>query len=262
MREHSLAHKARCAERYLGFTSDLEDESTSTGWGAIGHDIQPMEIPHTLTSTAVSSAGLSLHDVLSPWSQRGKSRAKCYGQPVVHVVGLKKFALSPAYTDSKRDELFGYERLAVFDELQELRADEAPFRVVLQQLHAQTAIRAKESIAERLETLLEDFQEDYGRSLNPESLRSFLALLIQHPDLKRPLITAAESGNLIVEWRSEDKARFLGLQILPMHQVRYVAYRPDGRNPHLKNHSSGVTSVDYLFVDLASYDVLSWARLV
>lgn len=260
-REQSLTHKARCAERYLGFPGDLEDEVTSTGWGAINRDVRPMEIHRTLTSTTASSASLSAHNVLSAWLQRGKSHAKHYGQPVVRWVGVKEFAISSAYTDSRKDELVGYERVPVFDELQTLRADEAPFRIVLRQLEAQTAIRARESIAERLEGLLEDFQEDCSRSLNPESLRTFLTLLIQHPDLKRPSITAADSGNLVVEWKSEDKMRFLGLQMLPMHQVRFVAYSPDARNPHFKKHSSGVTSVDQLFVDLASYDVLSWARL-
>ncbi len=255
IREYSLAHKARCAERYLGFAGDLDDESTSSGWGAIS-DIQPVEIVQAISSTTTPLAGLS-HEMLNAWLQ-GKSRGECRA---VVVLGVRELGISPAYTGSRKDELFTHEGLAVFDELQKLRADETPFRAVLRQLQAQASIRAREAIAERLEILLEDFQDDYGRSLNPESMKTLLALLTLHPDLKRPTITAAENGNLFVEWKSEDKTRFLGLQLLPMHQVRFVAYCPDARNPHLRKHSSGVTSVDQLFVDLASYDVLSWVRL-
>lgn len=255
MREYSLAQRARCAEKYLGCADMLMDESAASDWGDMVHRVQPVHISHTVTNTSAIGVD-SVREVLIGWGRIGRCSA---GLATVRLVEADPFSLVPTDTE---DKSLRYESAAAFDELQKLRADETPFRSVLRQLRARTSIHAGSTIADRLETLLEDFQDDYGRSLNPESLRAFIALLVQHPDLKRPVITASDTGNLSVEWKSEDKERFLGLQVLPTHQVRYVAYCPDARNPRLRKYSSGLTSADQLFVDLASYDVLSWARSV
>lgn len=163
-------------------------------------------------------------------------------------------------TNNKHERLPSSPQLAVFDELEKLRADETRFRAGVAELRAMTTVRERESIAQRLENLLADFRDDYGRCLDTESLRTLIALLVLHPALKRPFITATEKGFLFSEWRSEDQKRLLSLQMLPAHRVRFVAYQPATTYPHLRKHSSGVTSVEELFSDLASYDILAWAQ--
>jgi hypothetical protein len=249
----SLAHKAIHAAKCLSAADDFEFDSMTAEYAAVGSGIRPVEIGRATASTTTSSSVGLLREMHADWPQLGHT---------VYLVSAKDFTTSPTFTESKNNEALSLVRLAVFDELQRLRADDTRFRAVIRELRTQTAIRERESIANRLEVLLEDFQDDYGRSLNVESLRTFVALLSLHPELRRPAITAAENGNLFAEWKTQDGKRFLGLQMLPMNQVRFVAFRPDAKHSHLRNHSSGVTSVDQLFADLASYDILAWALAV
>lgn len=246
----SLARKAIHAAKCLGATDDFEVDSMAE-CAAVERGIRPVEIVRATASTTTSSMGVMLRDMHADWSVLGHNVA-------VYSVRAKDFTASPTFTGIKNNESLSVVRQAVFDELQKLRADETRFRAVIRELRAQTTISERESIAKRLEVLLEDYQNDYGRSLNAESLRTFVALLLQHPQLRRPAITAAENGNLFVEWKTEDRKRFLGLQMLPMNQVRFVAFRPDAKHPHLRNSTSGITSVEQLFADLASYNILGW----
>lgn len=145
----------------------------------------------------------------------------------------------------------------VFYELRKSREED--FQVELYRLRNLADVQARVVIAERLETLLEDFQDEYDHCLDLESLRLFVSLLSLNPQLKRPIITATESGCLVVEWKSEDKTKFLGLQMLSIHKVRFVAFRPSEKNPQLRKHVSGETSVNELFSDLVSYNIKAWA---
>lgn len=256
MHTQHLARNAIHAAKCLGgaATAESEDDSMAAESAAIERGIRPVEIARAIASTTTSSKEVMLRHMRAEWSLFAQ-------KPSVYMIA-KDLATSQTLTDIKNNEALGLVRPAVFDELQKLRADETRFRALILGLRAQTTIRERDSIAERLEILLEDYQDDYGRSLDAESLRTFIALLLQHPQLRRPAITAAENGNLFVEWKTEDRKRFLGLQMLPMNQARFVAFRPDAKHPHLRNSSSGVTSIDQLFADLASYDILAWALVV
>lgn len=246
-REQALAHGAINAGRYFN-SACLDDDSRVVGNPAVGRDIRLVEIVGATANTNTSSSEMTSRDMLGDQAH--------IADPLV-----KDFPKSLMLTDSKYNEIPDYARLAVFDGLQKLRADETRFRAVLRELQTLTTIREGAPIVKRLEVLLQDFQDDYGRCLDTESLRTFIALLSLHPNLRRPVITAADNGNLFAEWKSEDGKRFLGLQMLPIRQIRFVAFRPDAKYPQLRNHSSGITPADQLFTDLASYDVLAWARV-
>lgn len=253
--EQSLAYSAINASKCLGFSWGQDVGSEVAKNLAAGPDIQSIEILSATAGTATPKMVLILRDI--PANTKLISH---YASDYLKMSGTDAVTLLPV-TDIKHNEILGYPKLAVFDELQKLRADETRFRAVLRDLRSLTAVREQETIVKRLEALLEDFQDDYGRCLDTESLRTFVALLSLYPELRRPVITAAENGNLFAEWKTEDGKRFLGLQLLPMHQVRFVAFRPDTKYSQLRNHSSGITSVDQLFTDLASYDILAWARV-
>lgn len=253
-REQSLAYSAINASKCLGFPWGQDVGSGVAENLAVGPDIRSVEILRATAGTATPGSVLILRGMSA-------NTTLINHYALDYLMSGKGAVALLSVPDEKHNEILGYPKLAVFDELQKLRADETRFRAVLRDLRSLTSVRERESIVKRLEALLEDFQDDYGRCLDTESLRTFVALLSLYPELRRPVITAAENGNLFAEWKTEDGKRFLGLQMLPMHQVRFVAFRPDAKYSQLRNHSSGVTSVDQLFTDLASYDVLAWARV-
>ncbi len=212
----------------------------------IGDTVRPVEIPRatavTSTSQCMMISGNTTSVVL-----------------LDIIVKLKEPVVWNSITDNNYNENLGDPTLAVFDELQKIRADETRFRALFREFQSLAVVRERESIAIRLEVLLGDFQDDYGRCLDAESMRTFVALYSLHPELRRPIITAAENGNLFAEWKTDEGKRFLGLEMLPTHQVQFVAIRPDAKYPQLSNYTSGLTSVEQLHIDLASYDILAWA---
>ncbi len=246
-REESLSHKAINAGNFLGWDqyigSGAEENLVAR------YPVRAVEIPRATAGTTTTSQSIMISD-----------NTTLVGRYVPNDIRkLKKFVNWLPITDIKHNENLGHPTLDVFDELQKIRADETHFRAILHDFRSLTTVRERESIAKRLEALLGDFQDDYGRCLDVESLRTFVALFSLHPELRQPTITAAENGNLFAEWKTDDGKRFLGLQMLPTHQVRFVAIRPNATYPQLRKYASGVTSVEQLFTDLPSYDILAWA---
>ncbi len=245
--QQSLAQNEINANKLLGYYWDQHVDSATYEYPATGADILRVDIPR---ATAVNTASqLKISDYTTTNS---------YSEPD-YIMKLRELLFWRPSTDIKHNEILGHPTLDVFEELQKIRADETHFRSLLRDIPSLTDVRERESIAIRLEALLGDFQDDYGRCLDAESLRTFVTLFSLHPELSKPIITAAENGNLFAEWKAEDGKRFLGLQMLPTHQVRFVAIRPHAKYPQLRNYNSGVTSVEQLFTDLDSYDILSWA---
>ena len=258
----SLARKAIHARKWMGARSwgDEYDTYASSGTAATTEDIKTIDFSQAAVVGSgtqlpgffiIQSSGAEAHDVLSIGSDGitgyWANIASTYSKAGIESADIK-FVDIPRLGKSD-----------LFRELQKHRADQTRFREQLSRLYSLTNVRERGSIAGRIDELLGDFQSDYGRSLNTESLQTFIELLSLNPGLKRPVITALDNGNLLAEWRSEDKSHYLGAQMLATHQVRFVAIRPDVKRPHLRIHSSGVTSVDELISDLASYNILSWA---
>lgn len=244
----SLELRAIHASKFLGSFQGWNEGTMFVESLKSRHDIQTVEISFTPTITSGVIAGIgSMSAGVIRALQNPSSGHPFYkmGNVLLSTTGIE------------RNEIANYP--AAFDELHELRTDKTKFLAALKDLKSQVAIHERESIVHRLETLLVDFQDDYDRALDANSLRTLIALLSLYPKLKRPSITADENGNLFAEWKSEDGKRSLGLLILPMRQVRFVAFRPDTLSPMRKKYVSGLSSVEELFTDLASYDILSWA---
>ena len=254
--EQSLAHKAIYANKFLGAHLGQDADLGTTDNLLYGLDIQLVK-PIRATALTVSPTTLFITD--SPSDYVPTTRPSSYSVELrAGLVVMVEIKSASTLTNRKYEEKLGSVSFSAFDELQKIRADDTRFRGALRELLTLTNIHEIEAIAKRLEILLEDFQGDYGRCLSTESLRSLIALLSLHPMLRRPMITASENGNLSVEWKSEDGRQFLGLQMLPMRQIRFFTFRPDAKFSTLRKHLSGLTSVDELFSDLASYDILSW----
>lgn len=150
----------------------------------------------------------------------------------------------------------------VFTELERLRADDEDFTEAIRDIRNAKAIPEHEALANRLEVLLDAYKEDYGESLNAESLRTFSVFMCQHPMMKRPIITATPDGNLFAEWKGEEGRRYLGVQFLPTSQVTYVAIRPNPQHAPLRIRISGQATADQLLTELSGHDVTSWAARV
>lgn len=174
------------------------------------------------------------------------------------------FTRSSSYTSrqEKRDAnapSYPVDAAHVFDELDRVRADDRPFLKVVGDLRNAPTIPERDALADRLEGLLQAYLEDYGQALDAESLRTFMAFVSHHPELKRPVITATPDGNLFAEWKGDKGRRYLGVQFLPTRQVRYVAIRPNPRHAPYRIRSSGLVTVDQLLAEITSYDVTDWA---
>lgn len=254
-REQALAHRAINAGTFPSAAWE-DDDSLAIESLTAERGVRSMEIIRTATS-ATNTKTIS-RDVLGRQVFVRLLPSHYLRHDRYPRADVKDFVTPTTLTDSTPNEN-NSNWLAVFDELRNLRADETRFREALCELRSMENVREGEAIAKRLEALLDDFQDDYGRCLDTESLRTFIALLSLHPELKRPVITAAENGNLFAEWKSEDGKRFLGLQLLPMLQVQFVTFQPNAKYSQLRNHSSGITSVDQVFMDTASYNILAWA---
>lgn len=166
----------------------------------------------------------------------------------------QSFASSPTTTTTRieRDRF-----RAAFDELEEARADTSKFLGVVSELRTEKSIPEASRLAVRLETLLTDYQADYGLSLSVESLRTLVRFLFNNPHLKSPIITATPNGNLFGEWKSE--GRYLGVQFLTNRHGRYVAVRPNPLYPHHRIRASGVVTTDQLLSEIASHNINEWA---
>lgn len=242
-REESLTHSAINAGNFFGWDQYIDSGAEEN---LIIGDIRSVEIPRATSVTSTSQ-----------WIMVSGNTTNVLLPDI--IMKLKEIVVSNSITDNSYNENLCHPTLAVFDELQKIRADDTRFQTVLSHFQSLTNVRERESIAMRLESLLGDFQDDYGRCLDAESMRTFVALYSLHPELGRPVITAAENGILFAEWKTNDGKQFIGLEMLPTHQVRFVAFRPDAKYPQLRNCTSGITSVEQLHIDLASYDILAWA---
>lgn len=254
--EQALAEKARNAAKILGSFPEGEISLGAADSNQTRMNVRLVEIPSATNTT--SQATVMLRDMPVPVSVVGIGQLK---HDFFNSLILRSSADLTQLSSIVQDIDLATYWSPAFEELQEIRADERHFRTILRELRSMEAVRERDLIADRLETLLEDFQGDYGRSIDTESLRTFTAFLSLYPNLRKPIITAADNGNIFAEWKSEDGRKFLGLQMLPMCQVQYVAFCPNTRYPQLRKNTAGVTSVEQLFTDLASYDILSWIRV-
>ncbi len=151
------------------------------------------------------------------------------------------------------------ETVSAFRELEETRADDSNFLRALAELRREATVPEHDILANRLDTLLEAYQEDYGQSLDVDSLRSFISFMSLHPRLNRPILTATPDGNLFAEWKDRQSKHYLAVQFLPTGQLRYVAIRQNPQHMQARIRSSGILTGDQLLNEIASHDVLNWA---
>lgn len=242
--QFSLAQKALYAKAFLGTNQFLPAD--------------PVEISGTLTTTG------RVHELKA---------GNINSAPIIHgtegyllvdasgwatIKSKKQFTLYTTATSSPSEPL-SVSRGA-FEELAKTRANASSFLRAIDDLRHTVIIHDRELIANRLKELLVDYQEDYGQSLDAESLRTFITFMASHPELRRPILTATPEGNLFGEWKDQGRTRYVGVHFLPTRQVRYVAYRPNPLYPHQRARTSGLITADLLLKELNAYEILSWAR--
>lgn len=181
-----------------------------------------------------------------------------YSQRLIPWLTPKNILASTA-TPTNIVPLIEAAHFAAFEDLARVRADNRSFLKVICLLRNLELIPEKEVLADRLTGLLHDYQDDYGQSLDAESLHTFIAFVSFHPNLKRPIITATPDGNLFAEWKADEGRRYLGVQFLPTRQVRYVAIRPNPEHPQLRIRTSGVATTNHLLAEIPTHNVGDWA---
>lgn len=235
----TLAQKARHASVFLGNSSAASESirySTGSDYEISGGNISPASF-----ILRESSVGGVFHRLVIPPQSLGESAA---------LTGL-----STSLCQFNRID-YG----AAFEDLEKVRADNRTFLKVVAEVRDSKTIPESAALADRLKVLLDAYYDDYGQTLDAESLRTFVSFVSLHPELRRPIITATPDGNLFAEWKGNDGIHYLGLQFLPSRQVRYVAVRPNPKHNHYRIRSSGLVTPDQLVAEIAGHRVLDWAK--
>jgi len=89
-------------------------------------------------------------------------------------------------------------------------------------------VEQAQDMAVKLARLSEYFLEDYGRSLQPESVTDFLRFSRRYPALPPPQLSAESTGTLISVWKSADKT--ISLKFIGNCKFHYaLAFKKAGR---------------------------------
>lgn len=123
---------------------------------------------------------------------------------------------------------------------------------------AQASLQGHASIAERIEILFADFQDNDCRGIATDSLNTFLALFSSHPTLANPALSVNENGNMMARWEAKAKRMSLQLEFLAHGQLRFHAMYAKPGTTSLPNQLTGTTTLDHLFSELAHYHSLAW----
>lgn len=147
-----------------------------------------------------------------------------------------------------------------FQELDCLRANDKEVRQLIGRIRNEIDADERELIARRLEVLQEGYREENnGRALSADSLRSFVAFLLTASGLKRPSLSATSEGYLYGRWKG-DEGRLLSVQFLPASGASFVLFHPNSVRPSKMSRQYGMTTADALMAEvIIPNQVLLWA---
>lgn len=146
-----------------------------------------------------------------------------------------------------------------FRELDTLRKNDAYVRRKIDSVRGMADVACCEEIAERL-TLLQSLysEENAGRAMSADSIRSFGDFLRSCPNLRKPTLALTHEGYVYAKWSGE-QGRLFSAEFLPSGDVSYVVFQPSNRGIRV-NRYYGTTTADSLSADvLIPIGVLSWA---
>ena len=121
----------------------------------------------------------------------------------------------------------------------------------------------REQLAERLETLVGQREEEIANGLEPasvESLRQLLRFLIRGRHLRRPGVVITPRGNFRARWR-ESRTQFFAAELFPNGRAKWVLFCPDSCDSGQTARTSGIQSADSLLRSAEDLGAFEWMSL-
>ncbi len=140
-----------------------------------------------------------------------------------------------------------------------LEREEAKVQEVIYQIKTSLSFSYRESLANRLITLLKDAKEEdpYSLGISYGSLQNFYNFFQLHDNLKRPAISLTPEYNIYASWR-DNKKHVFSVHFLPSGDVRFVIFKPNDRHPERMIRLSGTATTDILLETVATYEIIDW----
>lgn len=146
-----------------------------------------------------------------------------------------------------------------FTQVDLLDNEEVQLQELLLRLKTSLSIPYRESLANRLISLLNVAKEEESASpgINVSSLHNFLKFLQLHSNLRCPTISLTPEQNIYATWRGEKK-RVFSVHFLSNEDVRYVIFKHNDKHPEKLMRDSEIATNDILMEAIASYGVWDW----
>lgn len=180
------------------------------------------------------------------------------------ILASKKahFLLKPAVGEESREVLIlGWlEKKDPFTQADLLNNEEDQLQDLIFRIRTSRCISCRESLANRLLTLLNDAKEEEdfaGIGIALGSLRNLYNFFQLNTDLKCPTISLTPDYNIYVSWRIEQRQVF-SVHFLPNGDTRFVIFKPNDLHPERQIRISGKATTDILMATVAPYGVWDW----
>jgi hypothetical protein len=114
----------------------------------------------------------------------------------------------------------------------------------------------KARLAERIDTLVVAFEEDYeGHQPSARSIDGLIDFLAASPPSQYPDLTFTPAGDCYAEWRSLRGK--VAIEFLASGDARYLVFRPNPRHPQRTDRLTGTTTTDALSETMAPLALLA-----
>jgi hypothetical protein len=170
--------------------------------------------------------------------------------------------LKPAVGEETREVLIlGWlEKRDPFTQSDLLDREEEQLQDLIFRIRTSLCISYRESLANRLVTLINDAKEEEefaGVGIAVDSLRNFYNFFQSNTDLKLPAISLTPDCNIYASWRSE-KGQLFSVLFLPGGDTRFVIFKPNDLHPERQVRISGAATTDILMETVAPHGVWNW----
>jgi hypothetical protein len=113
------------------------------------------------------------------------------------------------------------------------------------------------ALRKRIEYLKQSYQDEEGVRINDTSIHSFISFWKDGHHLKPPELIVSTSGNLMAQWRIDERHLFL-VHFLNTESVRYVAFLPNSTEPAKLARLSGTVPLSAILNTAKTLGALGW----
>lgn len=149
-----------------------------------------------------------------------------------------------------------------FQTIDERRSEADKVSELIELIRSSAELPFAERLARRLEELVDIAREEAPdqSEMSSNSLRAFMRLLRDHPDLSEPGVVLTPSGNILAEWRAAPN-KLCAAEFVSDARVNYVVFAPNTRDPHETSRITGVgLPVESLLSAIQPHGADAWMR--